>query len=248
MYIYIITNINNGKFYIGSTLNIEKRFKEHFNRLQNKNHINKYLQNSFNKHGIESFKFEYYKSKHDDRIEEQQLLDKHYDSGNLYNISKNACGGDNISYHPDRDLIVFKISNKVRERYSKMSKDDIMKIHSKPLNSNYNWKGGISINHCSCGKKIAQGALKCRECMIHYERSGDKNPFYGKKHSDESKKKISESQLGIPNKNCRKKISINGVVYDSCSIAAKSLGVSAGTITHRSKSKNEKYKDYIYLT
>lgn len=56
--IYKITNIVNNKFYIGSSTNIYKRFHGHKSKLINNVHSNPKLQSSFNKHGINNFKFE----------------------------------------------------------------------------------------------------------------------------------------------------------------------------------------------
>ena len=41
--IYIIRNTVNGKIYIGSAVNLEKRLYEHFWALRKNKHINKYL-------------------------------------------------------------------------------------------------------------------------------------------------------------------------------------------------------------
>jgi len=56
--IYKITNIVNNKFYIGSAVNIERRFKLHSYMLRYNKHYNKKLQNSFNKYGKDNFKIE----------------------------------------------------------------------------------------------------------------------------------------------------------------------------------------------
>lgn len=56
--IYKIINTQNNKCYIGSSVNIRKRCREHIIRLKNKSHPNQYLQNSFNKHGEVNFIFE----------------------------------------------------------------------------------------------------------------------------------------------------------------------------------------------
>jgi group I intron endonuclease len=58
MYLYKILNKNNGKAYIGQTINKpEIRFNYHTSRLKKGTHDNEYLQRSFNKHGIDSFMF-----------------------------------------------------------------------------------------------------------------------------------------------------------------------------------------------
>lgn len=56
--IYKINNLVNGKIYIGSAVDIYKRWREHKNRLKLNNHENIYLQRSYNKHGINNFIFE----------------------------------------------------------------------------------------------------------------------------------------------------------------------------------------------
>jgi len=56
--IYKITCRNNNKFYIGSSINIDKRLKEHINLLRKNKHKNKYLQKSWNKYGEANFKYE----------------------------------------------------------------------------------------------------------------------------------------------------------------------------------------------
>jgi group I intron endonuclease len=56
--IYKITNKNNGRYYIGSSVNINNRWNEHKRTLKQNKHDNHFLQKSWNKHGEESFLFE----------------------------------------------------------------------------------------------------------------------------------------------------------------------------------------------
>ena len=56
--IYKITNLNDNKVYIGSSINVTKRQYKHFWMLRNNKHDNLHLQNSFNKFGESSFLFE----------------------------------------------------------------------------------------------------------------------------------------------------------------------------------------------
>ena len=55
--IYKILNKSNGKCYIGSSCNLNKRKYQHFNSLMKNKHYNLYLQKSFNKYGKDNFEF-----------------------------------------------------------------------------------------------------------------------------------------------------------------------------------------------
>lgn len=55
--IYTIENTVSGKKYVGSSISVLRRFKEHSQLLKRGRHFNRYLQFSFNKYGIEAFKF-----------------------------------------------------------------------------------------------------------------------------------------------------------------------------------------------
>jgi group I intron endonuclease len=56
--IYRITCSATGKFYIGSTANLHKRYNQHFNSLRNSLHCNRRMQNAWNKYGPDAFVFE----------------------------------------------------------------------------------------------------------------------------------------------------------------------------------------------
>jgi len=56
--IYKITNTVDGKFYIGSSQDIPRRWREHKSRMNRNCHCNKHLQNAWHKHGEDAFTFE----------------------------------------------------------------------------------------------------------------------------------------------------------------------------------------------
>lgn len=55
--IYKIENIVTGDFYIGQSINLKKRKYQHFHELNKNKHINKFLQNSYNKYKRKNFQF-----------------------------------------------------------------------------------------------------------------------------------------------------------------------------------------------
>lgn len=89
--IYKITNIVNGKFYIGSSVNIRKRWISHKCDLNKQRHHNRHLQFSFNKHGFDCFKFEVLEQCSRELLKdtEQKYLDR-IDNDKCYNIFKES--------------------------------------------------------------------------------------------------------------------------------------------------------------
>jgi predicted GIY-YIG superfamily endonuclease len=73
--IYCITNIVNNKIYIGSSVNIYHRLKRHCSELKRSIHANKYLQNSYLKHGSSNFNVSIIE---ETTIENLQKLEQYY--------------------------------------------------------------------------------------------------------------------------------------------------------------------------
>lgn len=87
--IYEIVNKVNGHKYVGSSTNIQKRWKQHINALKRKDHHNKYLQRAWNKYGKKTFIFRvlvYLEPKETVRIENLLLSLGKYE----YNIATDA--------------------------------------------------------------------------------------------------------------------------------------------------------------
>jgi group I intron endonuclease len=56
--VYLITHIESKKIYVGSSIDISRRWKEHINHLNLNKHENPKLQNAWNKYGEDAFRFE----------------------------------------------------------------------------------------------------------------------------------------------------------------------------------------------
>ena len=82
--IYKILNTINGKFYIGSSVNLRKRLYEHFRELELGIHTNKHLQNAWIKYGKQGFKFQVIKTI--DKTTNKELRDLE-----TYYIQKTKC-------------------------------------------------------------------------------------------------------------------------------------------------------------
>lgn len=83
-HVYCIYNKKSNKFYIGSTVNLNRRKREHFRLLEKNKHHSIKLQNSYNKHGRDNFIFTILKVCVDEKFWEQYYLDKYKPK---YNVS-----------------------------------------------------------------------------------------------------------------------------------------------------------------
>lgn len=93
--VYKIININNSRIYIGSTSRFKTRAYSHSNNLEANRHLNKFMQNDFNKSGTDSFLFEVLEvviGGKKERLEREQFyIDQWYDNQkNCYNLAKEA--------------------------------------------------------------------------------------------------------------------------------------------------------------
>lgn len=197
--VYRIVNLVNHKFYIGSTKNFNQRWdEEHKPQLKRNCHYNPYLQRAWNKYGEQNFKFEIIEECHPEQclIREQYYLDTltPWDYKIGYNSSRVSGGGDKISYHPNLEEIKKKHSINGKERWnSKSEQDKINYANQVKGDKNPNWRGGTSIGHClDCGKEISPDNKRCLVCS----KIGEKNSFYGKHHSEETKQKLSSIHTG----------------------------------------------------
>jgi group I intron endonuclease len=217
--IYTITNLQNNKIYVGSTLSkFNKRFNQHKHLLRNNKHPNIYLQNSWNKYGESCFRFEIL----DFELPENCLEIENYWM-NLLN-TKNLKFGYNILSptknrfglkHTEESKIKMRLaqlgekSHRYGKPLSKEHVESLKKFHTGRKHSEET-KSKISINRKGknlkednpfYGKKHSKETLEKLKNISTERWKNRQHPNLGKKASDELRKKLSDSHKGIPNLN-----------------------------------------------
>jgi len=255
--IYKLINKVNGKFYLGSAKDIKSRWKRHRWELRHNKHHSEHLQRAWNKYGEENFIFEILENTPVEMLleREQILLDslRPYQDDIGYNGSRNASGGDLISYHPSIDAIKEKQRISTTKRWErKTEKEKLDYAEKRKGNKNPNWKGGISSIKFKCpicGNETGTANKNTPSCIKCADKSGKNNPFFGKHHSEETKEKIRKNNLLNGNKFSAQKITIevDGITYSSFSEAAKALGCVTASIRNRLNNPS-KFPNYRLVT
>ena len=248
------------KYYIGYSCDIHKRWGTHRSTLKTNKHCNILLQRAYDKYGADCFTYEILhvcETEEEAQKYELSYLEDENIRDKLYNLHYNSSGGDMLTYHPNREEIIEKINKTQKEQISKMTKEERQakwgqngekngmygRTHTdevKQLFSNLH-KG----NTYNLGRKVSQ-ETKDKLSTIASQRLGEKNHFFGKQHSKETK-----TNIGLANCNRipanRREVQINGKIYTSVTAAGNQLLVCTATILYRIKSPNPKFANYFYV-
>jgi group I intron endonuclease len=258
--VYRILNNLSGRYYIGYSTNIERRFTVHRSKLKQKCHDNIFLQRAYNLDGEDKFKYDIIHvcdtEKEAKEIELQYLTDLSI-RDMLYNLNFNNSGGDLLKNHPNKKEIRNKILNSHRETMSKMTQEERSQKYGKfgEQNGMYGKTHTDEVKKQNSDMKKGNTNFKGRQ---HTEESkqkmseirknknmGENNSFFGKHHTEETKQKIREKNKGkIPPTAIA--IIIDDKNYISITEASRQLNISTPTILWRLKSKNPKFTNYKY--
>lgn len=199
--IYKLVNIRTKDIYIGSTINLYARRWDHFNKLKNNKHRNKYLQRIYNKYG-NIFNFEVVEKCDKEKLleREQYYIDTWYPKYNLCKIAGNTLG----RRHTDNAKLKISIAHKGKTipLYTRLKK-------SKEMQNN---KYALGYKHTEATKEKIRSANK------------------GRKHTKEEieKMKNNSRKVAVIQVNNNGEII---AIYNSAKNAAKELGLYATNIT-----------------
>ncbi len=189
--IYVLINNKNNNWYIGSSINIIRRIKEHFYELKNNKHFNKRLQNSYNKYK-NFYAIIIEKCKKKDLEYREQYWMEYYESYNDYNIDEPE--RQIISDETKRKHSLLQLGEKNHNYGKKHSEEtrkkmSIAKLGKKhPLYGKHHSEGTKKkMSIAKSGKKHSKISRK----KMSIAKLGEKNHMYGKHHSKKTKEKIS---------------------------------------------------------
>jgi group I intron endonuclease len=199
--VYKITNVKNGKFYIGSAKDIDRRWWEHKNDLKKNKHINPKLQHAWDFYGETNFDFIILENVIESELfkREQFYLDmfKPYMRDIGYNITPTAGGGDNFTHNPNKEKIIknMTVANNFGHMHGKKHSEEAKEKQKERAVGRYTLEWFVDKYGVESGTiKYKERNEKLANRNINYSYD---NGLKGKKRgamSDEMKRKISEQK------------------------------------------------------
>jgi len=168
--IYCIENVINNKKYIGQSVNIKDRWRRHKSELENNTHDNDYLQKAWNKYGKDSFNFYILEYCYVDKLDEKEA---HYID--LYNTMNRDLGYNLKSGGQFSNYVCDEIKNKISKAEKKAYENPELR-KTRSIHALIQW----------ANPEIKEKIM------------GENNGMYGKHHTEEARRKMSEKKKGKP--------------------------------------------------
>jgi len=249
--IYVITNIINGKFYIGSSKDIYCRWNKHKRDLNKNKHHNIHLQNSWNKNGEKNFEFD---------ILEETLLENQFDIeqdflnvfGHLdecFNMSLFAHGGLDFHTQETKNLLSVIASKRVGYlnpffgKHHSIETKEILRVKSGSRKHSSKTKELMSSQRKGVPKS-EEHKKKIKESQpIELHRQNSKE--YWTDERREEMRELNKGKILCPEN--QRKVSINGEIYKSVLEATRILKMNRGKIRGRLDSNTLRWEKWFYI-
>lgn len=262
--IYQIINVTNGKIYVGSSKNMEKRWIDHRGDLRRNKHHSSYLQHSWNKHGSSNFELQILEvCQPEDLVTiEQYYLDWLEPFGERgYNICLTA----NAPMKGRKSSLVTraKISTALKGRkYGPVSKERKEKLRiiniGKKLTKETKMKMSISrMGHPGYTKGRPAWNKSVPQTEEHRRKNskshkglitGEKHWNYGKHISKEHKEKLRIACTGRPPLNKGQPSPLKGKPLSQEHIAKIKAAIKGRPSNNKGKPMSEKQKEKLRKT
>ncbi len=251
---YVLFEPNTNSYYFGSSGDVDKRITQHFSDLRAQRHHCAPLQELWNRYGSLTpitypcgTRQEAYES-------EQALILSNQDSCNLLNVGLHVRGGDNLTRNPRREEIISQRTETQVRKYQEMGTEVRREKWGRSGEDNpmfektHDEEARRKISEAHSTEETAERLASYKQTDNYRKalseaaskRVGEKNTFFGKTHSEESKERIRQAKLGNKPTNAMK-VSVNGITYNSVREACDSVGISYPTMIKRLKGDDPNY-------
>lgn len=240
--IYKATNLITGEIYIGQTTKtLDERIDEHFKKLKQRDQL---FYDALRNYGAENFNwtiidFAYNQDELDDK---EKFWIKYYhtyirdENCNGYNMTAGGRGIGSGKYNPNFGR---KLSLEHRRKIGKSlkGKKRIFTIeHRKKLSESKK------------GRKLSEEHKEKLRALL----SGSKNPFYGKKHTEEARAKMSNAKKGEKAPQARAVVQLTSdgefiAEYPTAKQGAEAVNGDKSTIIKCCKGKKKHHKGYKWM-
>lgn len=259
--VYTLIYPHSGQVYVGSTSDVKARYKRHLDELRLGTHHNATMSELYRSNYIPMPGYIIPCNTRDEAYAlEVDMIKFNFEPDIVLNILIGGQGGDAMSRNPNKDDIILRRAKTQREIIAAMTPEERKAKYGKPgeLNGMYGRSHTeetksilrqVNLDVSPPNKGIAMDTAryaKHMEAMANRDIAGEKNPFYGKSHSEDTRKKISKAAMGRPSAR-RKSISIDGTSYPSYQHASNVLGIPVVTIRYRCLSENPKFINWKLL-
>lgn len=249
--VYIIHNILNNKVYIGKTKNLQKRWKKHIKIALGKRIVEKFfIHKAIAKYGVNNFTFSILQSFHNENdCSAAEIYWINFFKSKFKNYGYNltaggeGCNGRMVSNETRKKQSIKAFGRKhTLETIEKLKLINIGKIPSNLEQlKKINIGKKLSLKHKQKISKARDGIVFTKEHKENISKShiglfsGNKNPFYGKTHTENVKEKSrgeNNKQSKLKSKQViemREKYNLGNYTHQQL---ANEYGVSRRAVTH----------------
>ena len=201
--LYYIENKVNGKRYVGQSINVRRRLLRHKCDLRGNKHINKHLQNAWNKYGEDNFKFQVIKKCDSEALleEEMKYIKKYGTFGGGYNLTPGGESGS-VSFLGKKHTLESREKMRIAKIGKKLPKTTIkaMKESAKGFDGPHTEESKRKMSLVKKDRRLKPETIekiaRARKGTVHTEETKKKisEAHKGKEMGEETKTRISQSK------------------------------------------------------